>query len=94
MCSKIFSDCVKDFFNRAEVVSSGAIRFGFDAMSFRFGAIRFGRFATRRFRRSFSFSFSFSLTPFSFSLTYPFNPNNPWLTNTDRTDLTDFRFRF
>ena|GEM_PF-6056212 len=26
---------------------------------------------------------------FSFSLTYPFNPNNPWLINTDRTDLTE-----
>jgi hypothetical protein len=25
----------------------------------------------------------------SFSLTYPFNPNNPWLINTDRTDLTE-----
>ena len=25
---------------------------------------------------------------------YLCNPNNPWLKNTDLTDLTDFRFRF
>ena len=55
MCSKIFSDCVKDFFYREEVVSFGAmrfdfgaIRFYFDAISFRFGAMSC-RSAARRF---------------------------------------------
>ena len=41
MCLKIFSDSVKDFFYREEVVSFGAIRFDFDAIRFDFSAIRF-----------------------------------------------------
>ena len=40
----------KNFFNRAEPFSFGAIRFHFGAIRFRFGAISC-RFATRRFRR-------------------------------------------
>ena len=28
---------------------------------------------------------------FRYLYTYPFNPKNPWLKNTDLTDLTDFR---
>ena len=41
VCLKIFSDSVKDFFYREEVVSFGAIRFDFDAIRFDFSAIRF-----------------------------------------------------
>ena len=36
------------------------------------------------------FSLSLSLISFRFRYPYPFNPNNPWLKNTDLTDLTDF----
>ena len=39
--AKIFSYCVENFFNRAEVVSFGAIRICFGAIRFCFGAIRF-----------------------------------------------------
>ena|GEM_PF-2749052 len=46
--AKIFSYCVENFFNRAEVVSFGAISFDFGAIRFRFGAIRF-RFGAIRF---------------------------------------------
>jgi len=34
--AKIFSYCVENFFNRAEVVSFGAIRFCFDGLSINF----------------------------------------------------------
>ena len=39
--AKIFSYCVENLFNRAEVVSFGAISFDFGAIRFCFGAIRF-----------------------------------------------------
>ena len=56
---------MKNFFNRAERVSFGAIRFDFDAIRFRFKAFRF-RFGAIRFA-AFASIFSFSLL-FSFSL--------------------------
>ena len=40
VCLKIFSDSVKDFFYREEVVSFGAIRFDLRAIRFDFDAIR------------------------------------------------------
>ena len=45
VCSKIFSDCVKDFFYREEVVSFGAIRFDFSAIRFFFSGYELSRLA-------------------------------------------------